>query len=360
MVSDLRRCQRAARVVVGACAILVLAACGDDQNGAGTTTAEEPTAASTPTVAPAPTVTATAAPEPSPTATATTPIAFTDYTGIEVVLEQPAERIVCLHGACVDALAELGMTPVAIPGRTDVEVAFHPEYFGDDASAISVLGGNFFEPDLEDVAAAEPDLVIGAACFHDGLRDALAGIAPLGVFDLGSYQLAIENLRIIGGTTGRGTAAEAAIATLEERIADYADQAPGDKVPLGLIPTTEAPLIDSTDSQSGSVFSAVGEYPWPAFEGDSCLGGGQVSYSLERVLEVDPDVIFVISSPGSERSSADFEDSPVWGELTAVQAGQVHDVASTIWSIGGTRSARLMLDEAMTLMYPDVFAEPLS
>lgn len=315
--------------------LLLLAACGDDDSDNGA-----------------------AGDEPRPESDARA-ITVTDYTKAEISLDSPAERIVCLYGACVDAMAELGLTPVAMPGELNSEVAGREEYFGDAAASIPKLGGDFFEPDLEDIAAADPDLVIGAACFHDGLRDALQPVAPLILLDLGDYELATENLRLVGKATGREDAAESAIDELEAKIDAYAAKSPKTLVPVDIYPTTEAPLIDSTSSQGGSLLARMGPFPWPAFEGDSCLGGGQVTYSLEKVLEVNPDVMFVIRNPTGDRSVRDFEGHPVWSQLKAVANDRVYEVDSTTWSLGGTRSARLVLDEAMTKMYPDVFPEPL-
>ncbi len=323
-----------AGMAVTAVSLLLLMACGDDDDE-----------------------TATGATDDS--GSAAEEISVTDYTDVEVTLDGPAERVVCLHAACVDAMAELGITPVALPAGTDADVAAREEYFGDGARDIARLGGDFFEPDLEDIAAAGPDLVIGAACFHDALRDALEPIAPLLLLDLGEYTLAVDNLRLIGETTGREDEAEAAVENLQAKIDAYAEASPGDLVPLDIYPTTEAPLIDSTSSQGGSLLGEVGPFPWPAFDGDSCLGGGQVTYSLEQVLQVNPDVMFVITNPSGDRSVADFESNPVWSQLDAVANGQVYEVDSTTWSLGGTRSAGLVLDEAMTLMYPEVFPEPL-
>lgn len=292
----------------------------------------------------------------SPSAEALT---VTDWTETEVSLDQPAERVACLFGACVDALAELGMVPVLLPDDGAAQGGLE-EYFGDDAEDLPVVGGSFFEPDLEDVAAAEPDLIIGGACFHEGLRAALAPIAPLVILDIGGYELASENLRTVATLTGKADEAEAAIAELEATIDRYAEEAPGDVVALSLYPTPDAPLIDSTDSQVGSLLSAVGEYPWPAFSGEfDCFGGGQITYSMEQVLEVDPDVIFVVRSVGSTDTLADdLATSPVFDQLAAVADDRVYEVESFPWSVGGTRSAGLALDLAMADMYPDAFAEP--
>ncbi len=327
-------------MAVTATALLLLAACGDDDEDAATDTTGS-------------------ADSTEDTGSSGETITVTDYTDVEITLDAPAERVVCLHAACVDAMAELGITPVALPAGTDADVASREEYFGEAAADIPQLGGDFFEPDLEDIAAAEPDLVIGAACFHDALRDALEPVAPLVLLDLGEYTVAMDNLRLIGETTASEDEAETAIDGLQARIDAYAEASPGDVVPLGIYPTTEAPLIDSTNSQGGSLLGEIGPYPWPAFDGDSCLGGGQVTFSLEQVLEVNPTALFVITNPSGDRSVADFESNPVWSQIDAVANERVFEVDSTTWSIGGTRSAGLVLDEAVPLLYPEEIPEPL-
>ena len=290
---------------------------------------------------------------------ASSPIWVTDWTKTEVSLSQPAERVACLFGACVDALSELGMVPVLLPD--DASKAGLSEYFGNRSADVPRVGGSFFEPNLEDVAAAKPDLVIGGACFHEGLREALKPIAPLLVLDIGPYKQGIENLRTVARLTGRTAQADDAVERLERKIRTYADQSPRTVVPLSVYPTDAAPLIDSTDSQVGSLLGQVGQYPWPAFSGEfDCFGGGQITYSMEKILEVNPDVLFVVRSAGSaEKVEDDLARSPVWGELKAVKSRRVHELNSFPWSVGGTRSARLALDTTMTLMYPETFPKPL-
>ena len=289
---------------------------------------------------------------------ATGPVTVTDWTKTKVTLDAPATRVACLIGSCVDALAELGMVPVLRPD--DASKGGLREYFGDRA-AIPQVGGNFFEPNLEDIAAAKPDLVIGGACFHEGLRQALKPIAPLVIVDIGTFQLAESNLRTIANLTGRTDQADEPVGELRAKIAAYADRAPKDVVPVSVYPTPDAPLIDSSESQVGSLLKATGEYPWPPFSGEfDCFGGGQITYSMEKVLKEDPDVVFVVRGLDSKDTiKDDLAKNPVWSKLKAVRNRRVYEVKSFPWSVGGTRSARLALDAAMTRMYPEEFPEPL-
>ena len=47
-------------------------------------------------------------------------------------------------------MAELGLEPVAV----NDPISSHPSFFGSRAEQFAEIGGSFFEPNLEDIAAA--------------------------------------------------------------------------------------------------------------------------------------------------------------------------------------------------------------
>ena len=55
----------------------------------------------------------------------------------------------------------------------------------------------------------------------------------------------------------------------------------------------------------------------------------------------------------------ELEASPFWRELKAVKAGRIHEVEIWPWGGYGTRSLGIVLDEALPLLYPQVFPQPL-
>ena len=71
------------------------------------------------------------------------------------------------------------------------------------ADAFQLIGGSFFEPSLEDIAASQPDLVIGLVGVHEGLRDTLRPIAPLYIVNPLTYEDSIRYLKEIGAVMGR-------------------------------------------------------------------------------------------------------------------------------------------------------------
>ena len=136
---------------------------------------------------------------------AKTDLSFTDSTGTKVTLAARPQRIVCLVSLCEDILFELGLEPVAVSDK------FYqlPEFWGPGKTFPAITGG-FGAPNLEDIAKAKPDLVIGFIP-HIGLRDALKPIAPLFIMNPAKYQDSMGYLRTMGRLTDRTYQAEQAV-----------------------------------------------------------------------------------------------------------------------------------------------------
>ena len=311
-----------------------------------------PTATAAPTATPQPTATQ----PPAPTATPST-VSLTDSTGERLTFTTQPVRVACLTEICPDIMAELGLEPVAVndPLSTD------PRFFGSRADEFQVIGGSFFEPSLEDIAAAEPDLVIGLGSVHDGLRDALRPIAPLYIVNPLTYEDSIHYLKEIGAAMGRSAEADEAAQRFLSKLEDYRARSPKDRTALVMYGSDVNFGIDTEEALTGGLLAEVTGYPWPNSpldQGGHASGGMQ--FSLEGVLSVDPDVIFVqtMAFPGFQPPplAEQLAENPLWSELRAVQNGEIHEVSFSLWSTGrGTRSLGLVLDEAMPVLYPDVF-----
>ncbi|MDE0132165.1 MAG: ABC transporter substrate-binding protein, partial [bacterium] len=88
------------------------------------------------------------------------------------------------------------------------------------------------------------------------------------------------------------------------------------------------------------------------------------SFSVEQLLGIDPDVIFVqtygFGPTPPEPVSEQLVDHVIWRELVAVQNGEVHEVDFFIWGTSrGINGTNFVLDEAMPKIYPEAFPAPL-
>lgn len=263
-------------------------------------------------------------------------VVVTDDTGVEVAVEGPVERVACLTMICVDALTELGITPVAYREA----LALDERYAGPDAEMTEITGG-FGEENVEDVALSAPELVVGLAGAQDGLRDAVEESAPLYLVEPTSWQDSVDFLLLMGELTGREDVARERADAFTERVEHLAEERT-DLVTLSMFGEPGSLGIDSVATPVGSLLAEVGEYPWEA--GDDPFA----TIAVEQVAAVDPDVIFAqafSASSDTESLSDRLASDPQWAQLTAARTDRVVEVEAAVWATGrGTVSLGIVLD----------------
>jgi iron complex transport system substrate-binding protein len=287
-----------------------------------------------------------------------TDLSFTDWTGTTRTLSKRPQRFVCLTGFCEDALFQLGLEPVAVNDM----LYKGPQFWGPNKT-IPAIGGSFGAPNLEDVAKMQPDIVIGFQNIA-GQREAIEKIAPLFIINPARFEDTINNLRIVARLTDRAYQGEQAIKKFYAKLNAYRAKSPNNRVPLLLFGNSTNFSIFTQPSMPGSILTAATYYPWPAEGGPLAPDRepGSLQYSLERILEKDPDVLLVITqgSGAGGKLSEILAKNPVWGLLKAVKSGKVYEVSFQNYVTGrGLVSLGLALDDAMMKIYPETFTKPL-
>jgi iron complex transport system substrate-binding protein len=321
-------------------AALALVACGGDDAGESTTSV---TAAATTTSAGP----STAA--PSTTTPTTTTAATTAPAGPHVVehamgeTEVPAApaRIVVLDSSFLDASIALGIPPI---GATEGSASDGlPAYLGDVVDGVELVGLTN-EPNLEQIAALQPDLILAAKVRHEALYEQLSAIAPT-VFSESSGTNWYEQVRLTGEALNRADQAAELIAEFETRAA-----AVGEAIgATGKTATIVRFLPDQTrlygpPTFSGSVLTAVG-FDLGAKDYDPSYGMALIS--AEQIDLVDSDVIFATTYGGEGSTRGQFES--LWNNLPAVAAGQQFDIEDSTWMTGiGVIGANAILDDLET------------
>lgn len=328
-----------------------MAACGSDGgDSAATTVTVAPTS-----VAPATTVAATTTVAPTTSAPATTTTLAATTTTVAAgphtvthamgATEVPGTvgRVVVLDSSFLDAAVALGVAPI---GATEgIAGSGLPAYLG-DATANVELVGQTTAPNLEQIAAMRPDLILGAKVRHEALYEQLSQIAPT-VFSESSGTNWQEQVRLTGAALNHTPQAEELLAQFEARADAVGEQ-------IGAAGTT-AVIIRFIPGQirlygpatfSGSVLSSVG------FDlGDKGYDPsfGMAVISPEQIDLLDADVIFA-TNPDSESGGAIASDrgavESLWSTLPAVQAGKQFDVLDSTWMTGiGVIGANEILDD---------------
>lgn len=272
-------------------------------------------------------------------------------------VEVPAspQRVVVLDGPVLDACFALGITPVG--ATTGVAGAPWPEYLGPGTEGI-VNVGDIAEPDLEAIAALQPDLIVSLQFRHEAIYDQLSGIAPtvLSPHDSEGWR---EGFLVFADALNRNEAAPAVVEAFEARVAelqtglgDAIDQTVSViRVLTGQVRSYQA------SSFSGTVLAAVG---LPRPESQQGTEDTWLEQSLEQLDEVDADVLFVTLWSGSTADDLNqLLDNPLWATLPVVQANRVYQVPDEYWMTAiGYLAAGLILNDLATYLVEG--AEPPS
>ena len=259
-----------------------------------------------------------------------------------------------------ETLSVLGIEPVGYTTRGDSPMPF---WFNTEWTETTPLAQ---PPALELVVALEPDFILSN---ESNDVSAMRDVAPVLRMRANSYGESMSQLRTVGEIFGLEDVAQAFIdgfyEELNETIAAIEGRDPVTVMVVypGLEPGILGMWMDT--SFTGSLVSALGtEY---ALTGRTLtvgdLGGrnlefstryGLVQLGLEKLIELDPEVLFVL---GTESFLADLGDNAVWSAISAVANGEVHLFDRDLWSRSrGPLAALIMLREARAALYPDLFS----
>lgn len=320
---------------------LALAACGGDDDADPTTTTTAPPAAPSTTAGASTTSSSPGAPTAADTSTVPAGPRSVQHAMGETEVPADPQRVVVLDSSFLDASIALGVVPVGATEGTPG--AGLPAYLGEPITGIAIAGDTT-TPNLEQVAALEPDLILAAKVRHEALYDQLSAIAPT-VFSESSGQDWTAQVRLTGDALGRAAAADGLVTTFEERAASVGEAigAAGQTASIVRFIPGQTRLYGPT-TFSGAVLTAVG-FDLGGREYDPSFGMALIS--AEQLELVDTDVIFATDYAGEGSSRGEFE--ALWNNLPAVAAGHQFDIEDSTWMSGiGVIGANAILDDLET------------
>ncbi len=258
--------------------------------------------------------------------------------------EVPAkpERVVVLDTGELDSAITLGVKPVgaveAVPGMG------LPEYLGEKTRGIELVG-TIEQPNLEKIAALDPDLILSSKLRHEKIYDQLSEIAPT-VFTETTGVTWKQNFELHAKALGRTERAEEVKREYWEHVEELRDK-------LGEKPWPEVSVVRFVPGDTriyqkenfiGTVLEDVG---LPRPESQDVEEFALLNVSKEAIPKMGGDVIFV-TVYGNEEDTAKQEimSDPLWQQLEAVQEGRVYEVSDDLWMLGiGYTAANGVLDD---------------
>jgi iron complex transport system substrate-binding protein len=254
------------------------------------------------------------------------PVTVTAGNG-EVTIERRPGRIVSLAPTATEVLFAIGAGEQVV--AVD-EFSTYPE----EAPRTDLSG---FEPNLEAVAALDPDLVV----VSDDLNDIVSALTAVGItvihhpaaVSLDDTYTQIEQL---GAATGNPEAAAGLVASMASDIDDLSGSVQDRAEPLTYYHELDGSLFTVTSATFiGEIYELAGlENIADAAEGADTL---YPQLSAEYIVESDPDLIFLADAQCCGESAETVAARPGWDQLTAVTSGAVVTLDEDIASRWGPR-----------------------
>ncbi|QIN79658.1 ABC transporter substrate-binding protein [Rubrobacter marinus] len=258
----------------------------------------------------------------------------------ESAVPERAERVVVLDTGELDSAITLGVQPVGAVEA--IEGSGYPRYLEGTEGIENV--GTIEQPNLERIAALEPDLILSSKLRHEQIYDQLAAIAPT-VFTESTGVTWKENFDVHAEALGRTEEAERVKADYGTRVEDFrgsvGETPPEVSVVRFLAGDTR---IYQKASFVGTVLEDAGLPRPPSQDVDDFA---ITNASAELIPEMGGDVVFVTTyGPEEESTRAEILNDPLWQRLEAVQQGRVYEVSDDLWMLGiGYTAANGVLDD---------------
>ena len=247
--------------------------------------------------------------------------------------------IVAATVSATNVLAELDANVIGIP-TTKMEIA--EKYKG-----LPEVGQSM-NPDLEIVASLEPDVFIMDSMFKENVEESMKEYdLNTFYFETGTYSAFVNSIEKLGKEINKEKEATALLNELKS-VEKEATVNKGEKAPTVAIIFGGGDnfMLATETSYLGDLVKTVGgENITSKLEGD--MSSAYVPFSLEQILEQNPDYVLRFAHGNIEETKKAFDDAfdknPAYKELDAYKNGKVVDLDPSIFNV----SANLQVKEAI-------------
>ncbi|SMO32236.1 ABC transporter substrate-binding protein [Melghirimyces algeriensis] len=260
-------------------------------------------------------------------------------------IEGTPKRVVTLYQGATDTAVAFGIQPVGVV-ESWLEKPMY-KYLREDLKEAEIVGLET-QPNLEEIAKLNPDLIVASKLRHEEVYEKLSQIAPTVATDT-VYEFK-DTVQLMGKAMNQEEKAEKILADWDKRVSDFKTKIQkklGDEWPM------EVSILNFRadhariyfDSFAGSILKEVG-FTRP--ENQQSNDWGIKLTDKESITEMNADVFYIFMSDEKavEKTYNEWTSHPLWKNLDAVKNDQVSRVDEVIWNMGGgIKAANLLLDD---------------
>jgi ferric hydroxamate transport system substrate-binding protein len=278
----------------------------------------------------------------------------------EVTLDKPALKVVALEWTYVEDLLAVGIQPVGV-----AEIDEYHNWVNIDAKLnddVTDVGGRQ-EPNLEAIAALEPDLIIGVKFRHESMLKELEGIAPTVIFNpypedesVDHYQEMIDTFNEIAKAVNKTDEAKKVLADLDaqyeeakEKI-ENADLKTKDILLTNAYTGPQAPEIRvlTPNSMASQIVEKIGlknvHVP------DQYEMFGSSTFNVEGLTKYeDANYLYTVQDEDNIYENQ-LKENAVWKNLNFVKEERLFNLGGDTWLYGGPLSAETLLNKIVDAM----------
>lgn len=328
------------RIFPALCAALLLAGCGAQ------------TAVESTSTAPAATAETSAESTATPEATDGTTLTFTDDLDREVTVPVQPQRVAVLLGSYTDVWCLAGGQDTLVAAADDAWTDFDLN-LGDEVANL----GSLMEPNLEELIAAQPDLVIASSNTTSNV-ELLPSLEDLGVpviyFGVNSFNDYLEMLDVCTQITGETQNYQTYGLDVQAQVEKAKEQNDGSAPTVLLLrsASTSCKVKNSKGTVLGEILADLGAVN--IADSDTSL---LEDLSMERIIADDPDYIFVVFQ-GSDQDAAQktldaaLTSNPAWDTLSAVQNGNFYLMEKELYHLKPNARWGEAYQKVADILYP--------
>lgn len=268
-----------------------------------------------------------------------TVITITDSYGKEITLENEPQRIVSVAPNVTEMIYALGGEDKLV-ARTD-----YCDYPAEVSEVESI--GTLTTPDIEKIISLEPDLVITSTHFDEGNGNKLeeAGIPVISLYEELDVEGVYTMLETLGIILNKQDKAKQIIDNMKATINEVQTKVAGLETPTVYYVVGYGEYGDYSAPEN----TFIGQLIKLAGGKDIVPASDSWSYSLEALLEADPEIIIV-----RQGDKEGFMSAEGYNHLTAVKEDKVYEIDNNLLDRQSNRNAEGVLTLAK-IIHPEAF-----
>lgn len=278
----------------------------------------------------------------------TTMLGVSCSTATKETVKEKEKRVVSATVSATQVMDKLEVDLVGVPNTSKTL----PERY---AGATAV--GQAFAPNFETIASLNPDLLVFDSNFKDKVEEQVKQFGMNAFyFNTTNFTSFKESITKLGEEVGEKSKAENLVKELDNSVNEVLEKSKKSDVKpkvAVIFGTSESYMLATDKSYVGDLLNTIGVDN--VTDSIDTVDSAYLNFSMEQVVEMNPDYILRLSHGNIEESikafNEEFANNPAWKALDATKEGKVHDLNPELFAVTANLSVTEAIKELGNIIY---------